>query len=80
MKIILLIFSLFLAACGDMKNQNKSESYKYSYESNGCKTGEKTFSSKDAYCDGLKNDESNNFCAKDVRYDQFQAECSGKNW
>ncbi len=91
MKIILIAMSLFLAACGftldagghkiiDTQDQNKTESYKYSFESNGCKTGEKAFSSKDAYCNGLKDDASNNYCARDIRYDQFKAECPGKNW
>ncbi len=80
MKIILVIFSFFLAACEDPKDLNKSENYKYSYESNGCKAGEKSFSSKEDYCDGLKNNESNNFCAKGLRYDKFQAESPGKNW
>ena len=80
MKIILITISLFLAACGDTKDLNKAESYKYNYESNGCKTGEKSFSSKEDYCEGLKNDESNNNCAKDIRYEKFQAECPGKNW
>ena len=91
MKIILLSLSLFLSACGvsldvagtklvDTTEQNKVESYSYSHEFNGCKTGEKTFSSKDAFCAALRDDAANNYCAREMRYEQFKQECPGKTW
>ncbi len=91
MKLILIIFSLFFSACGvslvvagtklvDTTEENKAESYSYCHDFNGCKTGEKKFSSKDVFCAGLRDDAANNYCARELRYEQFKQECPGKTW
>jgi hypothetical protein len=41
--------------------------YKYQMVENGCDTGEHVFYTKQALCDGLKNDALNNNCAADSR-------------
>jgi hypothetical protein len=70
---------LFLAACGsDNDIHAGSESLSYSFDLNGCKTGQQTFDSKDAMCAGLKDDARNNGCAYSMRKDEFERRgCSG---
>ncbi len=41
--------------------------YTYQYIVNGCDTGRQTFTSKEAYCAGLANEQLNNNCAADLR-------------
>jgi hypothetical protein len=65
-----LVLVLAASACGDSKK------FTYDYNVNGCKTGEQTFDSKEAYCAGLKNDALNNGCAASMRQQTFQADCS----
>ena len=69
---ILLSFAVLvlLAGCSSGNGgggNSKSEVYKYDYSYNGCETGVQKFSSKKAYCDGLLNDELNDYCARDMR-------------
>jgi hypothetical protein len=51
------------------------QSYTYSYEQNGCKTGDHEFSSKEDYCKGLLDEGLNNGCAKSMRYEAYKSEC-----
>lgn len=86
--VMVLAAALALSACslevaghkvlggGDNKSQNLS--YEYSY--NGCNTGKHEFSSQDDYCNGLKNDSLNNYCAINLRYNDFKAKCGDKSW
>lgn len=71
-----------LSACNhssssDIKNEETSESYSYSYEVNRCQTGRQEFSSKDAYCAGLQNETLNKGCALTLRKKAFSEMCSG---
>ena len=65
--IRVLFFVLLLAGCGD----NKSEDFSYNYTVNGCSTGEQSFGSKEALCNGLADDERNNGCAGARRCEEF---------
>ena len=47
----------------------------YSYEEDGCKTGEHVFYSLTDYCEGLKNEELNHGCAKDLRDAEYRLSC-----
>jgi hypothetical protein len=47
------------------------ESYSYSFEFNGCKTGTHRFNSKAAMCNGLKSQSRNNYCAVGMRESYF---------
>ena len=79
--LVLMVISLGLYGCGgSSSSESKSESYTYQYSVNGCDTGRKTFSSKQAYCDSLKNSQANNGCALDARYRAFEQNCQGQSW
>lgn len=81
MKKIIFI-SLGLAAlsfysCGKQEDEKKSESFKYNLTYNGCSTGDKEASSKDAMCALLKDDAANNFCAANLRKEKYEADGCG---
>ena len=57
--------------------KSTTASYTYSLEENGCKTGEHTFSAKDAYCKGLQSASLNKNCAYSLRKMTFESECPG---
>lgn len=88
--LLVLAAALSLSACGveiaghkifgggDDKVESQSLAYEFSY--NNCATGRHEFPSQQAYCDGLKNDSLNNFCAINLRYDDFKAKCAGQSW
>ena len=89
--MILLSLLLGLSGCdvsvkaGDRElvntgGQNKKESFEYDFTQNNCPTGKKSFSSRDAMCDALKNDDANNFCARELRYEYFKTNCQDKSW
>lgn len=59
---------------------NDNKSLTYNLTENGCSTGEKTFSSQDSLCEGLRNDALNNHCARGLRYNHFKQECPGRSW
>jgi len=55
-----------------------SETYTYEFNHNKCKTGEQSFSTLEAACDGLKDIELNNGCAEDLREELFVgSQCPG---
>ena len=65
---------------GDISS--KSESVNYSYEENGCNTGEHKFDSKDAYCKGLQSaslntDQYGRVCAYNLRKTSYERDCGG---
>lgn len=67
-----------LAGCaGSSSTSNDNKSYAYEYEVNGCKTGRHEFGSKNDYCNGLKDDERNNYCAWSFRKEAFEESCPG---
>lgn len=91
MKFVLALSLVVITACsgniGGLKfgagadgGNVKSESISYNLTQNGCSTGEKTFSSVDAMCAGLRDDAFNGYCARGLRYDHFKANCPGKTW
>lgn len=83
--IALLLSAALLQSCSvDLGNtlrvNAESNNYSYSLSENGCSTGEHSFSSQDAMCDGLKNETLNNNCATNLRYLKFQNSCPGRTW
>ncbi len=55
-----------------------SSSYSYTLTENGCSTQKQSFSSKEAMCEGLKNDSLNHYCAESLRRNRFTSDgCSG---
>lgn len=83
MKFIKALFvSTLFFGCGstsDMNSDQKTENYSYSFSETfnlvECKTGEQKFASKKSYCTGLKNDELNNYCAKESRDRAYNRTC-----
>lgn len=61
-------------------NPTSSEKTEFSYEYkyNGCTTGKRTLSSKKEYCDALLNDALNNNCAREMRIEVFNRQCTGE--
>jgi hypothetical protein len=86
--VLVLAAALVLSACSLEVaghkvlggGENKSQNFSYELEQNGCKTGRHEFSSQDDYCNGLKNDALNNYCAINLRYEEFKAKCADKSW
>ena len=66
----LLFVAVALLGCGEDK-------FTYSYEVNGCKTGEHSFKTKEEYCKALQDNALNNNCALSTRQSTFKNECSG---
>lgn len=77
-----LLFILFVtAACNQvMDYANEDSAYSYDFNVNGCATGEKSFSSREAMCDALTNDSLNNNCAENERYTKFLSDCPDRTW
>ncbi|MCO5143018.1 MAG: hypothetical protein M9962_08015 [Oligoflexia bacterium] len=68
---ILGTFILVLFSCG------KKEEFKYQFEENGCNTGEQNADSKDAMCANLKDNAKNNFCALNLRKQEYTTKGCG---
>jgi hypothetical protein len=52
--------------------------FRYSYNENGCKTGDQSFPSRAALCAGLRDEELNNHCARVLRLREFESlQCKG---
>lgn len=71
---------MVLAGCsilkkGDNSHDGKDESYTYQYSFNGCSTGKHSFDSKKKYCDGLLDDDLNNYCALETRESSYKLKC-----
>lgn len=67
------------AACqpGDVSKTTKTESLSYSFSVNGCETGKKTFSDLNSYCQALVDEQANNYCAQNMRYEMYKQRCDG---
>lgn len=77
------VLAIMAAGCGLKASHNESStSMKYSYEENGCPTGEHSASSLQEYCRNLADEELNDFCAEDLRKSDFDSRCkdSGVDW
>ena len=68
-----LLTTLTLIHCGS----EKSESFSYDYEVNGCKTGKHSFDSKEALFRTLKSNSQFNYCAYQFRKIRYENECQG---
>lgn len=88
MKSMLFAMAFVLSACSaevaghkviDTGGQSK-EDYSYEYTENGCPTQKQTFKSRNDYCNGLKDDQRNHYCARGLRYEAFKANCSEMSW
>ena len=77
----LLLFVLSTTSCNQLMDYTDEDSaYNYSFNVNGCNTGEKNFSTREAMCDSLTNDPVNNNCAENERYTKFLSDCPGQTW
>ncbi len=65
---LLICIALGLSGCGN----HEEESLTYQLSSNGCDTGKHEFSSKAAYCNGLKDYRANNGCAFSLRKETYE--------
>jgi hypothetical protein len=63
---------------GDGKQETKDLSYEF--EENGCNTGRVKYKDSQDYCNALKDNARNNYCAGSMRYDEFKRACPGQNW
>ncbi|WP_413290938.1 hypothetical protein [Bdellovibrio sp. HCB337] len=68
------VTSLALVACSG-GNRQESKKLSYQFNENGCDTGKKEFTSKQAYCAALEDNSANNFCAESMRKTTFEREC-----
>lgn len=68
------LFVLQLVGCSTKK---ETAQLSYQFEANGCPTGKHTFSDQASYCQALKDDAVNNYCARSLRREDFKARCSG---
>jgi hypothetical protein len=60
------------------ENGTVMDTFRYSYNENGCKTGEQTFTSRAALCAGLRDEELNSHCARVLRLREFESlQCKG---
>jgi hypothetical protein len=58
------------------KNSNTTtQSYTYSFDSNGCKTGKQEFKSLSSMCTGLLDDKLNKGCARAMRVELHDKKC-----
>ena len=70
--IVLVILSGVFVSCGKPETTYvvrpaSAEEYKYELKSSSCSTGVQSFATLQQTCEGLKNDQLNNFCAKSER-------------
>ncbi len=69
-----------VTACNvDLKSEDKSSNFAYDFDQNGCKTGRHEFGTMAEYCNALKNDPLNNYCAYSFRKADYEANC-GTDW
>ena len=77
----LLSLVLMTVSCNQLMNYAEEKSaYSYDFNVNGCATGEKSFSTREAMCDALTNDLANNNCAENERYTKFLSDCPDRTW
>lgn len=73
-----LLTSIFVMSCVSTKSNKRTaaENWKYQYSENGCDTGVHQFPDKASYCDGLKDEETNNGCAASIRKKMYEQNCT----
>ena len=78
-KQLALVSLALMALAGCSKDNQK---YTYSYEVNGCDTGEQSAGSLEDHCKNLADDARNHYCADSMRKQTFDQECGGTgvNW
>ncbi|NUN04919.1 MAG: hypothetical protein HUU57_04065 [Bdellovibrio sp.] len=54
----------------------QSSVFTYEYKYNGCSTGKHTLNSKQDYCNALLNDVLNNQCAREMRIEVYNRQCT----
>ncbi len=59
------------------KAKTDEQNWTYSLDVNGCQTGNHSFGSLEAYCDGLEDNALNNNCAQSARASLFASKCPG---
>lgn len=80
---LIFVTALLLSACGDTSIGpggvvTTADDLSYSFNENGCQTGDQSFSSKASLCDGLRNETLNHGCARGLRQRYFVDQgCSG---
>ena len=55
---------------------NQTGIFKYEYPGNRCSTGQHTLNSKQDYCNALLNDALNNNCAREMRIEIYNRQCT----
>jgi len=79
-RILVLVFiSFFFTAC-DKQIKEEKKDLTYSLSENGCETGAVKYNDESDYCQALKDDSRNKFCARSMRYDMFKKSCSNQSW
>lgn len=77
-KLVFILFLLAVFTACNVKTESNEAKYSYNLTNNGCPTGERTFSSFDAYCAGLKSETGNGGCARTIRREIYNnAKCPG---
>lgn len=77
--LLVLAAVLTLSSCS-AKVENHSEKLSYQFVENLCDTGEHSFSSQPAYCEGLKDEKLNKGCAPALREKAFRETCPNQTW
>ncbi len=82
-KIILILSTGLLFACAKDSHHDDNSDNPYGYEwggASGCTTGRHQPHIKESFCEEIRDDSRNNFCAADLRYQSFQQNCPGQAW
>lgn len=78
---LLTLLGCVTTSCNQLMDYAEEDSaYSYNFNVNGCTTGEKNFSTREAMCDALTDDSLNNNCAENERYTKFLSDCPGRTW
>ena len=73
--LALYLFTACGVHVGPQKVEKNDESYEYHFNENGCDTGEQKFDDKGDYCNALRNDSLNHYCAKSTRESSWKSHC-----
>lgn len=75
---MIMALGLVLAACGNQQQGTKP--FGYSFDKGSCSTGEHLFRSVANLCAALQDEAANNFCAQDLRREEFASRCTGQTF
>lgn len=73
--VLLASCQLFHRGSDSDKNPEAVTTFSYSFDENGCKTGQQTFTSREDMCRGLLDDERNQNCARGLREERYKSAC-----